>query len=345
MKTVAIVGSNDKTRDLAPWTDPSKDIWLMNTSPAQEGDKAWVKRVDAMFEMHKPENYMNPENLDAPYYWKWLQAPHEFNVWMQGQVADVPSSKMYPLNDVSITLMRHVFKGDREVRHFYTSTVVYALALAIFTGYKRIELYGVEMTQGTEYAYQRDALFFWIGKASGLGIDVCLPEGCSLFDVPLYGYDDKEVIKPAEFKARLIELTPDAKRLKHRVDKLAARLSRRLGLEVLQEYQAALQEYGQVEGAYAENNNYVKQPGVERAFLEFRCQALQLAIRQFDQQLDKTMGKMELAQELKQVEAAKGLIRQYNAHLYNKAQYAGALSESQRYLVQLSPALKFGKAG
>jgi hypothetical protein len=53
---------------------------------------------------------------------------------------------------------------------YFTCTSVYALAYAIFTGAKRIDLYGV--TGGENYQHQHPCLEYWIGRGHGHGVDI-----------------------------------------------------------------------------------------------------------------------------------------------------------------------------
>ncbi len=89
----------------------------------------------------------------------------------------------YPLEEIV-----NYFKAD-----YFSSTVDYALALAIYRGFTTIELYGVNMGFGSEYKYQKPSAEFWIGQAMGRGIDVKIhgdltsllkTVGCKI-----YGYD------------------------------------------------------------------------------------------------------------------------------------------------------------
>ncbi len=75
------------------------------------------------------------------------------------------------------------------MKKLFSSTISYGAALALYEGFERIELFGVEMLGVGEYAYQREALAFWMGKADGMGVELWMPEECSLLAQPLYGYD------------------------------------------------------------------------------------------------------------------------------------------------------------
>lgn len=75
---------------------------------------------------------------------------------------------------------------------YFTNTVDYAIALAIHNGFKEINLYGVNMANGTEYAYQKSGVEYWLGQAMGRGIKVTTNGLLSTIlktrDGLLYGY-------------------------------------------------------------------------------------------------------------------------------------------------------------
>jgi hypothetical protein len=64
------------------------------------------------------------------------------------------------------------------------------LALAIYLGYKDIELYGSDLSSNTEYHYQAVNYAFWIGFAHGHGVNLDMQCWRSEFyEQPIYGYE------------------------------------------------------------------------------------------------------------------------------------------------------------
>lgn len=185
MKTVAIVGSATTTRDFAPWDDLSKDIWVFNEAANIE----WCKRVNGVFQLHDREIYTSPHNRTDAHHWEWLQQEHGFPIWMQEKDPQVPNSEAYPLKEISDRYCKNFTWPDGERIEFFSSTVAYAAALAIYKQYNRIEFYGCEMGSSTEYQYQRDGVAFWIGVALGCNIEIMTNGMIAIFDQPLYGYD------------------------------------------------------------------------------------------------------------------------------------------------------------
>lgn len=193
--TVAIIGSHPRTRADFDMSRTDADVWLFNeaiSNPANE----WAKRADAIFQMHEEAIWRNPANRNDPKHYQWLSSQNTITVYMQEAYPDIPKSVRFPLEEIV----------ERFKVKYFTSSVAYALALACYLGYSRIELYGVEMETNTEYTYQRDGVTLWIGVALGLGIDV--DAHISMFDQPLYGYEGEVTFRYEQFVERIAELTP-----------------------------------------------------------------------------------------------------------------------------------------
>jgi len=186
MKQLAIVGSETSTRDQAPWQDESIDIWVFNEAAAQD----WCKRCNGVLQLHLPEVYRSPHNRTDRQHWEWLQKEHGYPIWMQDKDQAVPDSVRYPMESICETFLSGFRWGeDNSMIRFFTSTVAYAIALAIWKGYQKISLYGIEMRSNTEYQYQRDNVAFWVGLALGEDVDVVMHSAMGIFDQPLYGYE------------------------------------------------------------------------------------------------------------------------------------------------------------
>jgi hypothetical protein len=91
---------------------------------------------------------------------------------------------------------------DTIIEHFgvdyFTNTVDYAIAFAIYRKYEKINMYGVNMALGSEYSYQKPGVEFWCGVAIGKGIKVNVYGKYSTImkarDGMMYGYDRPQVI-------------------------------------------------------------------------------------------------------------------------------------------------------
>lgn len=179
--TLVIMGSHPMTRGRFDFERDDCDIWVFNEAPTAE----WVKRADATLQMHNEAIWRNPMNVNDTGHFEWLKSQDAVEVIMQEVYPEVPRSSKYPLDDV-LGQVANFIVNDKPYRYF-TSSPAYALALGVQKGYKRIEIYGVEMATDTEYRYQRDGVAFWLGVAAGKGIEVVMQTE-SFFKAPLYGY-------------------------------------------------------------------------------------------------------------------------------------------------------------
>lgn len=193
--TVAIIGSHPRTRGDFDFNREDADIWVFNEALRTP----WCKRADAVFQMHSPVIWRSSTNRNDPNHYEWLQAT-DIPVYMQDKFEDVPASIKFPLNEIIADLF-----GDYKPIPYVTSSVSYALALAVYLKYKKIEVYGVEMETNTEYGHQRIGVAFWIGIAIGRGIEIDFHSD-SILNAPLYGYEGTARIDKEKFQSRIDEL-------------------------------------------------------------------------------------------------------------------------------------------
>lgn len=107
----------------------------------------------------------------------------------QKKYAHIPTSIPFPI--------------DEMPRKYFTNSIDYMVAYAIYKGASRIDTYGVVMEAGTEYAMQRPSLEYWIGRAEGAGIPVEIhkPSGVCFHPNGLYGYEwDEELMDHVRFR-------------------------------------------------------------------------------------------------------------------------------------------------
>jgi len=192
--TVAIIGSHPKTRTKFNFSRTDADVWVFNEALGSEREE-WCPRADGVFQMHQPVIWRSTQNRNDPKHYEWLQNNHDTDVFMIDKFEDVPRSVCYPLTEI--------FTKFPTAKRYLTSSVADALALAIYAGYKRIEVYGCEMETGTEYGHQRVGVAYWIGFADGLGIETEFHSD-SFFVAPLYGYEGNATI-PIEYYEERIE--------------------------------------------------------------------------------------------------------------------------------------------
>ena len=160
---IAIVGSAPATCDLAPFGDDSWQMWTL----------AWrdAPRVNAMFEMHDPSiwHYHGGDG----YRERLAKVP--VPIYMLEAQADIPSSVAYP----AAAVIEYIAPSGSEA-DFFTSSLAYALALAIVQKPAEIGLFGADMSAEEEYGYQRPAMTYLVGIARGRGIKVTVPPASPL---------------------------------------------------------------------------------------------------------------------------------------------------------------------
>jgi hypothetical protein len=181
---VAICGFASPTKDQAPFNDPSWSVWGLNQLYRH------IPRADRWFEIHANWNEHVVEGTD---HQKWLaEAP--IPIYMVDRVTTIPNSVRFPIE--------RAMQGHFD---YFTSTVAFALALAIQEGFKEIGLWGIDLVASGEYAYQRPCAEFWIGVAHAKGIVITLPKETALCSqTHRYGYqvEPKSLILLSELEKR-----------------------------------------------------------------------------------------------------------------------------------------------
>lgn len=98
----------------------------------------------------------------------------------------IPSSVPYPF-EKAYRIFNNIKRGkEGKPSIYFTSTLSYMAALAIIQEFDLIELYGVEMSIGSEYVYQKAGLEMLLGYAAGKGIKIRLTEHSKLLNSRLY---------------------------------------------------------------------------------------------------------------------------------------------------------------
>jgi hypothetical protein len=167
-KKIAIVGSASSSLHLAPYDDYSFDIMGL-------GWRQDLRRVDILIDVHK----MDQSRIHVPQnYHEYLKAKN-IPVYTQEVVPDIPNSIRFPI-EIAITKF-----GD-----YFASSVAYAVAIAIMSGYEEIFLVGIDMLCDSEYEFQRPNCEYLLGYARGAGINVRIPMTSALLKFDhRYGYD------------------------------------------------------------------------------------------------------------------------------------------------------------
>ena len=177
-------------------------------------------RIDKIFMVHT-QVYSEEGN---PYFdWEHFRALHNegcelFNIH---KIKGVPF-KMYPLERIIRKLNLN----------YFSNTISYMIAYALYKNTKKVDgklilkqplklrLYGVDMWEKGEYAEEKGGVECWLGFAIGLGVDVTMSAGSSLF-LPIngvsYGFsrppDDYFDIFKLLKKKRKLDVPPTAEEI------------------------------------------------------------------------------------------------------------------------------------
>lgn len=202
-KTVALVGMAVTNRDQAPWDDEDIEIWTLNESVSKRF--GYIERVTRHFQLHPLWNCMREGNQNDPEHSQWLRVQKDFPIYMQDHYDEIPMSVRYPKEEI-FERFKISLDGPDHWREF-DSTLPYMLALALYEGFDRIEIYGFEMGSETEYEYQRPNVHLWMGMARMAYLltgkpEIYIPDECKLlgWGTKLYGYEMIKGINPMEIE-------------------------------------------------------------------------------------------------------------------------------------------------
>jgi len=154
-KSVVILGTGRTLSKFDEAEHSSSEIWAVGSAFSILKEKN--THVDKYFTLHKNETI-------------------EFD-------GEIVNQSNYPLDEI-------MSKFDSR---FFTNSISYMLAFALYYEVDSISMYGVDMDSESEYNFERPSVAYWIGFAKGLSVEVFIASG---LDNPifLYGFDDTSVL-------------------------------------------------------------------------------------------------------------------------------------------------------
>ena len=174
-RTCCIVGLAPSTRLGFLHEPPGTEVWTLNNAFKCFTPEELTK-FTRWFQIHPKEEWEanNAKELaDYRAFLNGLSVP----VYMDAVHSEYRNSVRYPLEEVIKDLGYD----------YFTSSIAYLIALAIFERFEDLHLFGIEMVFGTEYVHERPCVEFWLGVAHARGIELRMPEGTTLLRGPLYG--------------------------------------------------------------------------------------------------------------------------------------------------------------
>jgi hypothetical protein len=175
-RQVAIVGFADSWVR-TPWENPHLDLWGLNSLHKIAQDKPW----SAWFQLHDLDTHHGKDDEHLG----WL-ASREIPIYMFPEHAVKYRDRIPMVTDYPKEEILKFFDTD-----YFTNSISWMIALAIYQDYNHIGVYGVDMAQTTEYREQRPSCEFFLGWAKGAGIDIVIPDDSDLLKTShLYGLEE-----------------------------------------------------------------------------------------------------------------------------------------------------------
>lgn len=221
-----ILGFATSSRGDAPLEDDSFDVWPCNELPFTDQT---LYRWDALFEMHKMHDFM--ERFPQKYEWLKDQECPIMVLTVDHLTSALRNPVVFPIEEACEFFgfpapPKDIFHGKWK-NQIFSCSISYMMAAGIMLGYDEIHLYGVDLTTGSEYEYQRPSVEWFRGFAQGRGIKVYVPPESALGKAPwVYGYQDVPTSEGAITEGRLLK---DIQRYRAEMQKMAFQRERMAG--------------------------------------------------------------------------------------------------------------------
>lgn len=200
-RKIAIVGKAPSSSSLAPYEDESWEIWVLGDSALHPE----FKRYSRTFELHDLDNGFARW---IPQYQEFLKTDQGKPLYIQAAHPDVPHGTPYPRREIKAKYGPLLHNETGEQVHYFTNTISWMIALALYEGATEIGLWGVDMAQHgegllSEYAHQRPSCELWVGVAIGMGVAVTIHSASDLCKTPCdYGFNPAPNSMRLKHKAR-----------------------------------------------------------------------------------------------------------------------------------------------
>lgn len=219
MKTVRILGASRNSRELPKERPEGVELWLANspTTTLLRCPRAMTQWT-RWFNLHSKQHILGT----YPSAYHYFQNKAEGRpIYLLKQQPDVPTSIAFPYKQI-----QDFFAVDGKPNRYFTCSITWLIAFAIFEGFERIELWGFELRDtkpGSAFAWERPCVAYWIKQAQDHGVEVfyqcaisklyeagkMIPGDPTEYKDKLYGFStkpepdwdlEKEDWKPTEIK-------------------------------------------------------------------------------------------------------------------------------------------------
>jgi len=154
------------SRGAAPLNDLSWEFWTIG--PGGKNSNRWER----LFEIHGNGRW--PDGFRE--YLEELKAvePPQI-IYTEDSMPDWPANVVYPKQQMF----------EKYGRTWFTSSIVYAVAMALEEGVTDLGLWGIDLESGEEYKHQYTGARHFIDLARLAGVNVYMPDGCGLLREPV----------------------------------------------------------------------------------------------------------------------------------------------------------------
>lgn len=173
VKTVRILGTARNARFLPKDVPDGVEVWLSN-SPTTIS----LRCPHALAQWTRWFNLHSKAHIVGTYPSGWSYYQHKAEgrpVYLQRVYDDLPTSVAFPA-----TAIQSAFAlADGRPTRYFTCSICWLLALAIYEGFARIEMWGFELRDtkpGSAFAWERPCVAYWMQQARDRGIDVIYQE-------------------------------------------------------------------------------------------------------------------------------------------------------------------------
>lgn len=195
---IFIVGAAPSYKLLSPTMVQDAEVWAISQ---MLGYQDFTLKIDLLFEMHNEENFN---------FKRQVIIDSDIPVFCQRAHDDIPHSLEYPIKEITDLY------GD-----YFTNSISYMIAMAIYQEVDEIHIYGVNMINDSEYGHQKPSCEYFIGLARGMGIKVVIPEESDLLKAVggLYGYSHAHYnIRATAFK-KIEQYQENIKKMEEAINK------------------------------------------------------------------------------------------------------------------------------